>query len=748
MSNVQLGFTQIIDPVSFKSVPSGKIYIGEYGTLPNPANSATWKQAYFVNSDGTRTAASQPIRTNAAGYAVDGSGNIKTIQVDGGYSLLVQDQLSVTKFSQACSAANSGAVLEFDTIAGFTGALDGSVCYFKGRDTVGDGGGGPLRFIASSSAMVNGVTVYAAAGGRLIRDVKGSVRLSNATSFAAAVATGLDVEVDIDATIDTIITSAAEGQVVRGAGGTLTINTATGRYRQIHAGAQCHGLDIVTTGGVYAITNEAPDTLTYNCAFTGPVGHYVLSVDAQRAGVLLCQSEGKGQVTPFVFENCTDFKAALNVLVDHTGFGIQARWCNGGSMTQNFVRNPIYKYSVAATNGQTNYSFTVPAGGHARWGFYIQDANGCIARLVTAVSVVGTTATVVTSEPAVIGSGAVAVLVGCDALESYQINSGCKDVRIENNFSDGTGDSNVVVGADYHWTGTTWELNPGAVVASDEATDSIVSGNTLKNALHANVAINNSQKFVSVTGNHCYYAGYAADVNAVLDCNINCSAQGVIIGNDCHADASIIRTRYGIASTPLQMANYTVGGQLVYAAANTFHGGFKEGHYQLAATSIAADRRIGLKVDGDYRIYESMLVPILATAWTTKPANDTFWSFFNAGAGWARNTTEQIIGGQCVQTIGGSYVDCAPSFFKDMAEGGILKVTIKAKGTGYVNVFSNFVGGTTTAETIQFSGEADYITKELYMSVKSFTELFVRIGSDGSDVMYMQDVALEFLPLK
>lgn len=101
MSNVQLGYTQVIDPISFKSIPSGKIYIGEYGTLPNPANAGTWKQAYFVNSDGTRTAASQPIATNAAGYAVDGSGNIKSVQVDGQYSILVQSSLGATKFSAA-----------------------------------------------------------------------------------------------------------------------------------------------------------------------------------------------------------------------------------------------------------------------------------------------------------------------------------------------------------------------------------------------------------------------------------------------------------------------------------------------------------------------------------------------------------------------------------------------------------------------------------------------------------------------
>ena len=170
MSNISLNYAQIIDPVSFKSINLAKIYIGEYGTLPNPANAATWKQAYFVNSDGSRTSASQPIRTNAAGYAVDGSGNIKTIQVDGGYSLLVQDQLSVTKFSQACSPENDGVVLEFDTIAGFTGAPDGAAIFFRGRDAVGDGGGGNLRFLAGSTAPADGGTVYAVSGGRLVRE--------------------------------------------------------------------------------------------------------------------------------------------------------------------------------------------------------------------------------------------------------------------------------------------------------------------------------------------------------------------------------------------------------------------------------------------------------------------------------------------------------------------------------------------------------------------------------------------------
>ena len=175
MSNVQLGYTQVIDPISFKSIPSGKIYIGEYGTLPNPSNAGTWKQAYFVNSDGTRTVASQPIRTNAAGYAVDGSGNIKSVEVTGLYSMLVQDQFSATKFSITFGGTPSDAqILTVDSITNVdaTSLPDGIALYAKGYSTPGDGGGGIFRYSSASVQSADNGLVFAplVGSGRLFRD--------------------------------------------------------------------------------------------------------------------------------------------------------------------------------------------------------------------------------------------------------------------------------------------------------------------------------------------------------------------------------------------------------------------------------------------------------------------------------------------------------------------------------------------------------------------------------------------------
>ena len=59
-----------------------------------------------------------------------------------------------------------------DTIIGFdpSGHDDGDIIFFRGRDNVGDEGGGHLRFLAGSTATANGVSIYAVTGGRLVRE--------------------------------------------------------------------------------------------------------------------------------------------------------------------------------------------------------------------------------------------------------------------------------------------------------------------------------------------------------------------------------------------------------------------------------------------------------------------------------------------------------------------------------------------------------------------------------------------------
>ncbi|MEQ9887602.1 hypothetical protein ABRP55_13735, partial [Pectobacterium zantedeschiae] len=202
-----------------------------------------------------------------------------------------------------------------------------------------------------------------------------SVAVSQYPSLSDALMTGKHVLIDTDIVINDIITSNNEGQKVIGFDGKITINTDTGRYRQIHAGCSVESLEIETTGGLYAITIEADDCTVDSVIFSGDCGHYVFSVAAKRPNVSNCTVDGIGQITPFVFQGCSDFTSTKNNLINHSGFGIQARWCNGGVISENITINDVIKVSLAAVPAQTVYAFTV-AKNYARYGFYIQDANG------------------------------------------------------------------------------------------------------------------------------------------------------------------------------------------------------------------------------------------------------------------------------------------------------------------------------------------------------------------------------------
>lgn len=67
---------------------------------------------------------------------------------------------------------SQGITIGDKVITGFDGTSlsNNAWVHFAGRDTIGDGGGGYLRFLKGSTATANGVTVYAVTGGRLVRE--------------------------------------------------------------------------------------------------------------------------------------------------------------------------------------------------------------------------------------------------------------------------------------------------------------------------------------------------------------------------------------------------------------------------------------------------------------------------------------------------------------------------------------------------------------------------------------------------
>ncbi|MEQ9888817.1 hypothetical protein ABRP55_20050, partial [Pectobacterium zantedeschiae] len=240
-----------------------------------------------------------------------------------------------------------------------------------------------LRSALASSQIGNGASLINTESGKnsqqeintLHSKTSDFVAVSQYPSLSDALLTEKHVLIDTDIVINDIIASNNEGQKIIGFGGKITINTDTGRYRQIHAGCSVESLEIETTGGLYAVTNEANDCTVDSVKFSGACGHYVFSSAGERPKVSNCTVDGIGQITPFVFQNCSDISAMKNTLRNHNGFGIQARWCSGGVISENITINDVIKVSLAAVPAQTVYAFTV-AKNYARYGFYIQDANG------------------------------------------------------------------------------------------------------------------------------------------------------------------------------------------------------------------------------------------------------------------------------------------------------------------------------------------------------------------------------------
>ena len=198
---------------------------------------------------------------------------------------------------------------------------------------------------------------------------------------------------------------------------------------------------------------------------------------------------GIGQVA--VFNGVSGCSASLNTLNDTGGFGIQTLLgTNNCAFTGNRFYQPMISQSLSSTAGQTVFSFTLPS---------------AVARTGVQVGGAPAAATITTSDnihfSVVLASGANAnqqvSLLGFRSLENFNINSNSSDITISGNTMDGTGDSGIVLGSDYH-NGT---LNPSASVLSDYPTRISVVGNVIKHAAFSGVAETSPLQNVTITGN-------------------------------------------------------------------------------------------------------------------------------------------------------------------------------------------------------------------------------------------------------
>jgi len=145
-----------------KPIFNGEIFIGKPDL--DPTIVANQLEVTAKQEDGTKVPISQPISTNSGGYAVDASGNIVVLLVDGNYAIQVNDSQGNLALKQAdvndgvpITLESNTVVFNYDTLNDAvisTTLVDGQALNIKER-TTGNGGGAMWDVVLSSTVTEN-----------------------------------------------------------------------------------------------------------------------------------------------------------------------------------------------------------------------------------------------------------------------------------------------------------------------------------------------------------------------------------------------------------------------------------------------------------------------------------------------------------------------------------------------------------------------------------------------------------------
>lgn len=485
--------------------------------------------------------------------------------------------------------------------------------------------------------------------------------------------------------------------------------------------AQVRDIKVDANGATYAFVLTGDKTSVVGASFVGNVGHYVL---ASGEGVDVSSNKFDGSAatditTPIVFSGAKNYRAFGNKFFDTIGFGIQSRnLAYGGQISYNEFRQPIQVKTLTATASQTVFNFTLdrPV---LRYGVQVNGVPKSIGVTMTTTDGKNITATFAAARAA----GDVVKLLGFRALENINVNSRVYDLMVVGNDMEGTGDSGIVIGADYH----NGVLDPNNVVEADLPVRITIRNNKVKNAGYAGIAQTHAASDCVIDNNDLQDNGLITDDPSysagILASGPNLSVHGNLISNTL----APITMKSGIVNNMFPPTT-GVGPPLHRYGGNTFGGDFIQ-RYSITNQQAGVRRQSVTIEDGVVTQYPAQID--LDTAFSTKPANTPYFTFDNAGAGWSRDTTIKIGGSASLATIAGAYVDVglpAVALF----ERQILRVDFMARaasGSSYVQLYTT-LDGAAYPVTITVTG-VGWRPYTMYVPLVDIdiNSVFLRIGS-------------------
>lgn len=493
---------------------------------------------------------------------------------------------------------------------------------------------------------------------------------------------------------------------------------------------------IAIDSGTYCLYGILGGNYTYvrNVSFTGVYGHCVLLSDALSSSIIGCTvKEGGTQVTPFVINTCTDTLVTDNIIEEHTGFGIQTRFSTTTTIANNVIRQRFFQQSFSASTTTQTFTFTT-----GRSCSRFSAFNNGAFRVVT-----GTTETTPTSYQVTVTGLTVAqdvVIYGFVGLESIQANSGCNSVTIDGNSVFHGGDSGILCGADYHYNGSAWVLNPAAVVESDYPRNITISGNIVVGPiLAAGIALNNATRAV-VANNTITDIGYSADL--AYQAGISCAFIFDCVIRDNVTDGTNTHT--------VGCVKYTGGTSLEYGennASNTF--GFNKGvgcpNYQFFPTSDPAARRVGFnivdaKVDD---LITQSIDEMLDSAWTSGVYTGNNISVtISGGTGISKSSTATYAYWTSLVTTASQYADInIVTASLNLFANKMVRVSFYAKAdvaadAGFLSLFYDFPGDDPEPRFTVAITNTTWQQFSFVMALGAMDALYARLGSSVGVVRF------------
>jgi hypothetical protein len=410
------------------------------------------------------------------------------------------------------------------------------------------------------------------------------------------------------------------GTEIDGEGSIVAANNTTSIINVNANNVKVSNLKINANGATYGISINDYNCLITKCYFSGNVGHYITTSSdfTKIINNTFDMRDSTSVVTPVVFTDSSYFECVGNTFFNNIGFGIQTRWSNNGVIAHNVFDNPLYTSDVTVASSSQTLTFVLDKECQ-RFGL-VKD-NLPITFSITKIA--DFTYQVTLSSAA--SAGAVYTLYGARSLECININSESHDISISENIINGSGDSGIVTGADYH----NRTLAPSSVTVEDFPYRITVDNNIIDNILYAGIANTHPTNDSIYTRNIIKNVGLGAQ-ESVYRCGIKIDASNAVI-NENTIDNKKIRLYGCVFFTKTSLGN------AITIKSNIFNGlyGTK------IATNAAFVANAGVILDTPV---ENIPMPDISSEWANYPKLDNWWSAgASGGTGFLRTTIDNQV---------------------------------------------------------------------------------------------------------